>query len=110
VRDKRIGDARVGLTGVEGKREFAEQGLPGPARGQMNPDGVMPFFERIAIPLLLAIVGWHPQAYFSTTVIVGLALVLLMKTSLFPEMRIAVVPLPTLPTPFAGKEYVKFKF
>jgi len=38
VRDKRIGDARVGLTGVEGEREFAEQGLPGPARGQMNPD------------------------------------------------------------------------
>ena len=26
------------LTGIESEREFAEQGLPGPARGEMNPD------------------------------------------------------------------------
>ena len=26
------------LTGIEGQREFAEQRLPGPARGEMNPD------------------------------------------------------------------------
>jgi hypothetical protein len=45
-----------------------------------------------------------PSSYFSTTVIVGLVLMLLMKTSLLPEIRIAVVPLPTLPTPLAGKE------
>jgi hypothetical protein len=44
------------------------------------------------------------SSYFSTTVIVGLVLLLLMNTSLFPEIRIAVVPLPTFPTPFAGKE------
>jgi hypothetical protein len=34
--------------------------------------------------------------YFSTTVIVGFVLVWLMNTNLLPEMRIAVVPLPTL--------------
>src|SRR5215469_2712037 len=26
------------LTGIEGEREFAEQGLPGVTRGEMNPD------------------------------------------------------------------------
>ena len=39
---------------------------------------------------------------FSTTVIVGLGLVLLMNASLFPEIRIAGVPLPTSSTLFAG--------
>jgi len=43
-------------------------------------------------------------SYFSTTVIVGLVLVLLMNTNLLPEIRIAVVPVPRFPTPFAGKE------
>jgi hypothetical protein len=42
--------------------------------------------------------------YFSTTVIAGVALVLLMKTSLLPEMRMAVVPVPKVPVPFGGTE------
>jgi len=33
-----LDEARVGLTGVQGEREFAEEGLPGPARGEMNSD------------------------------------------------------------------------
>jgi len=36
----------------------------------------------------------HFGFYFSTNVIVGLELALLMSTSLLPEIRIAVVPLP----------------
>ena len=42
--------------------------------------------------------------YFSATVIVGFALVLLINTNLLSEIRIAVVPLPTLPVPFAETE------
>jgi hypothetical protein len=49
------------------------------------------------------------SAYFSTTVIVGVVLALLMKTSLFPEMRIAVVPLPKVPVPFGKTEYVRLR-
>jgi hypothetical protein len=44
------------------------------------------------------------SSYFSTTVIVGFALVLLMNTILFPEIRIAVVLVPKFPAPFAEIE------
>jgi len=40
----------------------------------------------------------------STTVIVGLELVLLMNTNLFPETKIAVVLLPKVPLPSAAIE------
>jgi hypothetical protein len=56
----------------------------------------------IWLSLQVTLNGRH-SVYFSTTVIVGLVLVLLIKTSLLPEIRTAVVPLPTLPTPFAWK-------
>jgi len=42
--------------------------------------------------------------YFSTTVIAGFGSVVLMYAILVPEIRIAVVPLPRLPLPFAPKE------
>lgn len=44
------------------------------------------------------------SSYFSSTVIVGLVLVLSKNTSLFPEIMIAVVLLPTFPVPFDAKE------
>jgi hypothetical protein len=34
----RIDGRRRELAGIEGEREFAEQGLPRPARSQVNPD------------------------------------------------------------------------
>jgi hypothetical protein len=43
-------------------------------------------------------------SYSSTTVIVGVVLVLLMNTNFLPEMRIVVVPLPTFPVLFAESE------
>ena len=46
--------------------------------------------------------GWI--AYFSKTVIVGCEFVLLINASLLPEIIIAVVPVPTSPTPLAVNE------
>ena len=79
----------------------------------------LPFVALIAV-LLWKFTGWgigkdhtldrrfdfagRSLCYFSTTVIVGVVLVLLMKTRLFPEMRIAVVPVPKVPVPSAATE------